>query len=285
MTVLPLAIVIGAAGTAALLFYGCWERLNAFLGPFAERRRADLERAQINRSREELIALDLGAAAALWSAYMVLAKPPLPIGIVMLPAALVLTFAISGWWIQRRIARRLAAFNDQLETILRLIASGMRAGLSLRQAFVLIAEELADPARHEFRKVIAQTDVGLSANDALDALAARMPGDELAMMVRAIRVNSLIGGNLGKILDHLAGTIKERRRIRRKISALTAEGRASGWVIGILPLGVGAFIAATQPHMRAAMLETSAGHLGTVLFLTLETLGILVVSRIVRIDV
>ena len=76
------------------------------------------------------------------------------------------------------------------------------------------------------------------------------------MLVDAIDVQTQTGGNLAKILDHLAGTIKARRSIQRKVRSLTGEARMSGWVIGILPVALGAFIMTTQPQMRVAMLTT-----------------------------
>lgn len=285
VAVLPFAIVLGAAGAAALLFYGLWERLLSLLGPFAHHYALELERAKIKRSQEEVVLANVTVAAIVWALYMIAAHPPLAIGFAMLPLSIGVTFVLFGRWIGFRIARRLAAFNDQLETIMRLLASAIRAGLSMRQAFVVVSDEMDEPARGEFRQVIAQTDVGLPANDALTALAERMPSDELGLMVRAVIVNAQTGGNLGKILDHLALTIRERRRIKRKIKALTAEGTASAWIIGALPLGVGAFIVTTQPHMRAALLGTTAGHASLVTFVLLEAVGILSVVRLVRVDV
>ena len=77
------------------------------------------------------------------------------------------------------------------------------------------------------------------------------------MFVDAIDIQSKTGGNLAKILDHLANTIKARRSIQRKVRSLTGEARASGWVIAALPVGLGVFIMATQPPMREAMFTTA----------------------------
>ena len=224
-------------------------------------------------------------SALVWIVEIVVSHPTLLLAILLLPATLSLVFYGTGFWIKGRIKKRLNAFNDQLEMILRLLSSGLRAGLSLRQAFVLVIDELADPARMEFRRVIAQTNVGVSVNQALDALALRLPSDELNMMVRTIRVQTQTGGNLGKILDHLAATIKERRKINRKVRALTAEGRASGWIISILPVAMGLYIFGTQPRMRDAMLHTGMGQGSIVAAVLLESIGVFAVVQIVKIDV
>jgi tight adherence protein B len=282
---LPFAIVFGAATTVALIFFGLRERIAAALAPLADTYKGGLERAQIRISRDELVLIMLGSATAIWAGYMLVAKPPILTGFLCLPAALALVFYGCGHWIRMRIAKRLKSFNDQLELVLRLLSSGLRSGLSLRQAFVLVIDELEDPVRTEFRKVVAQTNLGLPVNDALDLLSDRMPSEELKMMVRAIRVSSQTGGNLGKIFDHLSATIRDRRRIHRKIKALTSEGTASGWVIGALPIFVAGVVMIAQPHMRASMLDTDIGHISLILFVVLESIGVFLVVKIVRLVV
>ena len=281
----PFAIGLGAAATIVLLFWSLWERMLRGLAPLAENYRSGLEQAQIRLSREELLITMLAVTAALWAAYMFIARPSFLLAILTLPATLALISYATGSWIRARIRKRLRAFNDQLEMVLRLLSSGLRSGLSMRQAFVLVIDELAEPAKLEFRRVVAQTNIGIGVNEALEALALRMPSDELNMMVRTVRVQSQTGGNLGKILDHLAATIKDRRRIDRKVKAMTAEGSASGWVIGVLPVAVGLFMALTQPHMRDSMLHTPIGLGSLALALTLELVGVFLVVQLVKLDV
>ncbi len=165
------------------------------------------------------------------------------------------------------------------------MASGLRAGLGLRQALVLVMDELDDPARTEFMRVLGQANIGQSVYDALDSLAKRMPSDECSMMVRAIRVQSQTGGNLAKVLEHLAHTIKERRRVFRKMRALTAEGRMTAWVIALLPVVVGVMIVGLNPTMRHALLFTGIGHIVMVFVVLLEGAGILMLRRIMRFEV
>ena len=281
----PFAIVLGAAATVVLLFWSTWERILNGLGPLGDRYKTDLERAQIRLSREELVLVMLAVAAIIWIGYVALSRPPILLALLLLPATLAVVFYGTGFYIRRRIQKRLTAFNEQLEMVLRLLSSGIRAGLSLRQAFVLVIDEMADPTRVELRRVVAQTNVGVGVNEALNALAIRMPSDELNMMVRTIRVQSQTGGNLGKILDHLATTIRDRRKINRKMKALTAEGRASGWIISILPVLMGLYVFFTQPHIHDAMLNTAIGRGSIMLAVALEAVGVFAVMQIIKIDI
>jgi tight adherence protein B len=180
--------------------------------------------------------------------------------------------------------RRLNAFIEQLELALRLIAGGIRVGLGLRQALTMVIDELPDPSKHEFRRVIGQTNLGISVYDAIDDMAERMPGNETLMLARVFRVQSQTGGDLSHILDQLAGTIKDRRQIQRKVSTLTAEGRMSAWVLTAIPIGLGLFIIVTQQDMGSALLFTNIGHIVIGIVLVLELLGYLWVRQLLKVN-
>jgi tight adherence protein B len=184
-----------------------------------------------------------------------------------------------------KLRKRLDAFVQQLELSLRLISSGVRIGLGLRQALTIVIEEMPDPARYEYMRIVGQTNIGGSVYDALDGLAKRMPGNETLMMARAIRIQSQTGGDLSKILEHLANTIKDRRRIQRKIKALTAEGRASAAILSALPPFLAGFIALTEPSMGGALFFTVPGHVALILVAVLEGLGIYTLLKILKLDV
>jgi tight adherence protein B len=112
-----------------------------------------------------------------------------------------------------------------------------------------------------------------------------MPSNETLMMSRAIRIQSQTGGDLSKILEHLAETIKERRRIQRKIQALTAEGRASAGILSGLPPFLAGFISLTEPAMGHALLFTMPGHISLGIVCVLETLGVVWLMRMLKVDV
>ena len=134
-------------------------------------------------------------------------------------------------------------------------------------------------------RVIGQTNIGMSMYDALDLLSERLPSNEMTMLARAIRLQSQTGGNLAKVLEQLASTIKERRRLQRKIKAITSEGRATGGIIGALPVGVGVLILATNPNMRDAMFLTQIGHYALGLAIALEGMGVYVLALMIKVDV
>lgn len=244
-----------------------------------------LDRAGMQMRPVEIGLGIVGTGAIAWFMLAILLKPAPIVAVLLL--VLCIAGAVGGFYlmVQMKLRKRLDAFVQQLELSLRLISSGVRIGLGLRQALTIVIEEMPDPARYEYMRIVGQTNIGGSVYDALDGLAKRMPGNETLMMARAIRIQSQTGGDLSKILEHLANTIKDRRRIQRKIKALTAEGRASAAILSALPPFLAGFIALTEHSMGAALFFTVPGHVALVLVAVLEALGIYTLLKILKIEV
>ena len=281
----PVAIVIGTAAAAGLLFYSSWDRISAWLGGMTSFLAGDIERAGLKIHSEQIVVGTVGFSLTAWSFFIILLRPNIFLSLLVLAAFLGMALLGFRSYLRGKVKKRTNAFNEQLEMVLRMISNGLRVGLGMRQAIVLVTEELEDPARGEFLRVFGQTNIGVSLNDALDALVLRMPSEELRMMVDAIRVQSQTGGNLAKIMDHLAGTIKGRRAVTRKIKALTGEAIAGAWVLGALPVLVGGAVMLMEPDMRDSMLNTFAGHIGLVAFFVLELCGIFTLVKMLSFEV
>ncbi len=244
-----------------------------------------LDRAGIEQQPSQILVGAIAFAVVVWLLLMFVMKPGIIIGIFLLPCS---AGAVAGglyMWVKIKLKKRLDTFCTQLEMALRLISSGVRIGLGLRQALAMVIEEMPNPAKYEYMRVIGQTNIGVSIYDALDNLSKRMPSNETMMMARAMRIQSQTGGDLGKILEHLANTIKERRRIQRKISALTAEGRASAMILSGLPPFLGGFISLTEPSMGHALFFTAPGHVALGIVCVLEGLGVFFLARMLKVEV
>jgi tight adherence protein B len=281
----PYAIVLGVIGTIGLSVIATWDRVERALEKFAGGFGVDIDRADLGLSAQRIATILGVASGILWFAMVVVLRPGIVYAVLYVPISFAAVAFGFRTWTRAKVGKRLKAFNDQFELVLRLISSGLRVGLSLRQAVALVIEESPEPARTEFARVIARASIGVPMDVALQDLATRVPSDELQMFVDAIDIQSKTGGNLAKILDHLANTIKARRSIQRKVRSLTGEARASGWVIAALPVGLGIFIMATQPPMREAMFTTPIGHLSLIIFVVLEVVGGALVKAMMRLDV
>jgi tight adherence protein B len=132
--------------------------------------------------------------------------------------------------------RRLKQFDNQLGDMLNLMVNGLRAGFSTLQAMEAVSRELPRPISDEFFRVVQEMQLGIPMEDALDHLLRRISSDDLDLVITAINVQREVGGNLAEILDVISFTIRERVRIKGQIAALTAQGRATAWVIAALPV-------------------------------------------------
>jgi tight adherence protein B len=158
-----------------------------------------------------------------------------------------------------RAKRRRAAFADQLDDSLQLLASSLRAGHSLLRALDALSHEAEEPTATEFARIVNETRVGRDLSDALDELATRMGSDDFTWVAQAIAIHREVGGNLAEVLDAVGNTIRERNAIRRQVKALAAEGKLSAIVLMALPFGIGGFIALTNPGYIARFTESGLG--------------------------
>jgi tight adherence protein B len=285
ITYFPYAIGASVCGILALLFYASGIKLTGFTGKMGSGFRERLDRADMMVKPEEFALLVVGISVIAWLAIVLIARTPTLISIVMLPASLAVGVVIGSFYLKFRGDKRVNGFVQQLELVLRMLSGALRVGLGFRQAIILVTEEVPDPARREFMRVIGRTNLGIPIVDALDELCKSMPTNEMQMFAKVVRVQQQTGGDLAKVLEKLAATIRDRRRVIRKMGALTAQGRFGAAIIGALPVLVGGFVVATQPEMGGALLHTFPGHIAIGIFVCLECAAIYSLARILRFDV
>jgi tight adherence protein B len=166
-----------------------------------------------------------------------------------------LAMAFLGVYLNLRIGRRRRMFADQLTDALGILAGSLRSGRGLPQAIDLAASEAPSPTAEQFQRVVFETRVGRDLTTSLLAVAHRMKSQDFEWVSRAVDINRELGGDLTELLDNVADTIRERRRVARQVRALSAEGRASGWVLLTLPFVMLLFLAWRNPD-HAALLFT-----------------------------
>ena len=147
-------------------------------------------------------------------------------------------FFAPRFYVKRQQAVRVRKFDDQLGDMLNLMTNGLRAGYSTMQAMEAVSRELPPPISDEFRRVVQEIQIGISIEKALENLLRRIPSDDLDFVVTAINVQREVGGNLSEILDTISFTIRERVRIKGEIRVMTANVRASGGILSMIPVGL-----------------------------------------------
>jgi tight adherence protein B len=281
--VAPWAILLGAVAAVALLFASFSEHIFARIAGLAPKFVIDLEAAGMRTEPKQFVFTLTGVAAAMWVAAIALLRPSPMIALALAAGCCGLAFFGGRVYLKRRRKSRIAAFQDQLEGALRSLAGGIRVGLGIRQALVLTSDQSRDPVKTELMRVVALSNLGWSILDAFDQMAMRMTNTETAVLARVIRVQAQTGGDLGSVLEGLAGTIRDRRRLRRRVKAITAQGRATAWLLGMLPLVIGMFIC-SQDELREPMLHSLLGQLLLGIAIGLDAIAIFCLVRITSID-
>lgn len=203
-----------------------------------------------------------------------------------LPLALTLVFAalaLPRLVLAAAADRRRAAFADQLEGTLQLVAGSLRAGYGLAQAFSTVAQEAPRPTSDEFGRVVVETRVGRDQTAALRAVATRMRNQDFAWVTDAIDIQREVGGNLAEVLDAVAATIRDRNQIRRQVRALSAEGRISAVVLVSLPIAAATLISLVNPGYLEPLLDSTGGKVAITVGVVLMVIGIVWIRRIVKV--
>jgi tight adherence protein B len=184
---------------------------------------------------------------------------------------------------------RLVKFDNQLGDMLNLCVNGLRAGYSVMQALESVSKELPSPMSTEFKRVVQEMQLGLPMEQSLGNLTRRIPSKDLDFVVTAINVQREVGGNLAEILDTITFTIRERVRIKGEIETLTAQGMMTGYVISLLPIGLGIFLSLINPTYMGQMIEKGrflfCGIGMIIAIILMIAIGFAIIMKIVNIEV
>ncbi|GAA3867179.1 type II secretion system F family protein [Streptomyces sedi] len=243
------------------------------------RLRLKLQATGLELSVGEYAAYVLGAVVALWVIASVVLAPFFgPVfGLVALWGA----NAFLNW--QR--AKRTERFISQLPELARLIANGTAAGLAMRTALSMAAEEMEDPAGAELATVANQLAVGRSLEEALGELGERLPSRELTVLVTTLVLANRAGGTIVASLRNLVATLEERKETRREVRTMLAEINATAVTIPLLGLGALLMINSMSPGALGRVTGSPGGQIAMLVSLGLYVVGFVVVRRFGRVDV
>jgi tight adherence protein B len=184
--------------------------------------------------------------------------------------------------LRAKAALRRKKFTDQLGETLQILSGSLRAGHGLAQSIDTVAREAESPTGEEFRRLTVEARLGRDFVDALNSLADRVGSEDFHWVVQAVEIQREVGGDLAAILDTVATTVRDRTRVRRQVSALSAEGRMSAWVLMVLPFGLGAIMAVTNRGYLSPLFSSGTGLRLVAVGAVLLTIGGLWLRQIVK---
>jgi tight adherence protein B len=185
------------------------------------------------------------------------------------------------WVIGEFSRRRSAQIEKQIPDFLKMMSGSLRAGLSLSESLKQAVQELPAPISQELGLVLKKNKMGETFEESLRFLDKRLNLEEMSLVVSAIILSNEAGGSLAPLFDRLENTLAERKRIKGKIDALTAQGKLQGWVVGLLPLLLGLILFSIDPTLMTPFWTTSAGVAGLISIVLLELAGFWMIRRII----
>ncbi|WP_421914554.1 type II secretion system F family protein [Mesorhizobium sp.] len=206
--------------------------------------------------------------------------------LLVLPGALLAgALGLPRWFVSFRRGRRVKQFLNEFPNALDIIVRAVKSGLPLNDAIRLIANESPEPVKAEFRRIVDSQQMGLSIPDASLRMAETMPCTEASFFGIVIQIQSQAGGNLSEALGNLSRVLRDRKKMKAKVAALSMEAKASAVIIGALPFIVAFLVYLTSPNYIMPLFTTSTGNLILGCSGVWMSIGILVMRKMMNFDV
>ncbi|MDP8956189.1 MAG: type II secretion system F family protein [Actinomycetota bacterium] len=184
---------------------------------------------------------------------------------------------------RRRQRMRRQQLDEQFAEYLDAMAMAVRGGLSIRHAMELAAEEAEEPLAEVLQPVLSDHRLGTSFDRVLDGLKGELPANEGRLLTLVLRLHAKSGGNLADSLDEVASAVRQRMAARRELLVLSAQGRMSGAILGLLPVAFFIVLAASSRSEMGPILRSPAGIALVSSGLTLQGLGFVWIRRLLRV--
>jgi tight adherence protein B len=239
-----------------------------------------IEQAGLSLSKQKFIAFAAALGVAAFLVTFALSGNLLAAGALAFAAGFGFPMWVLKFLRKRRENKFLAAFPDAVDVIVR----GIKSGLPLLDSLKIIAAEAPEPARSEFRAIVETQTIGMPLGEACTKLYDRMPLAEANFFGIVISIQQKAGGNLSEALGNLSRVLRDRKKMKAKIQAMSMEAKASGYIIGSLPVAVGMLVYITSPDYIELLWTTELGRImmaGCALWMSM---GVFVMKKMINFD-
>lgn len=197
---------------------------------------------------------------------------------------------IAGFFIPRLALsfvykRRLKSFTQEFPNAIDVMVRGLRSGLPLVDCLRIISQETQEPVRGEFKKVISDQSLGMSATEAILKLAERIPTTEVNFLAIVIKIQNRTGGSLTEALENLSNTLRERRKLQDKIVAMSQEAKSSAAIISAMPILVAVALYFFSPEYIGLLFSERAGQIALAISAIWMAIGVLIMRKMIDFEV
>lgn len=194
-------------------------------------------------------------------------------------------FGIPTFYLKRLAKKRRKQFIDEFPNAIEAIVRGIKSGLPLNDCIRLIANEAKEPLKSEFRYIVEAQQMGVSVADSIMRIYDRIPVSEVNFFAIVIQIQAKSGGNLAEILLNLSKVIRDRKRLREKVQAMSSEAKSSAAIIGALPILVGVLTWFGSPDYISLLWTTKSGMIGLGLCAAIMAFGTFVMHKMINFDI
>lgn len=234
---------------------------------------------------KKVIRLQLISSLGVGLLFFMLVWPNAMLGIFMGASVGIAGFQVLPLVYKMLYEKRCNAFVGQMVDALTIMANGVKSGSNPQQTMARVVEIMANPVKAEFNQVLTQTQFGQSYEEALTDLAERIPRPDVQMFVTAVVILKETGGNMAETFQTIVSTIRERQKLEKKISAMTAQGIMQGIIVSCIPFLMGVIFFILDPAFIKPMFETTLGIVMLAVMLALQIIGGIVIKKVVTIKV
>ncbi len=207
-----------------------------------------------------------------------------PNPILIIPVVIVCGLGLPRFWVLRKRRKRFDAFLEEFPNAVDVIVRGVKAGLPLNDCMKIIGTEAKEPVAGEFRRINDTQKMGVPMHEAVNKLYENMPLAEANFFGIVISIQQAAGGNLSESLTNLSKVLRERKKMKAKIQAMSAEAKASAMIIGALPLLVATAVYFTTPDYITMLFTHPVGNILLAIAAVMMTLGSLVMRQMINFD-
>ncbi len=239
-----------------------------------------LARAGLSWSKRQFVIISAAIGMALFMAGLLTGAGLLPAIGLGFAGAFGLPFWLLSFLKKRRENKFLNAFPDAVDMIVR----GVKAGLPLIDCMKMITIEAPEPLKSEFRAIVETQAVGIPLGEACAKLYERTPVPEANFFGIVIAIQQKAGGNLSEALGNLSRVLRDRKKMKAKIQAMSQEAKASAGIIGALPIAVMTLVYITSPAYIALLWTEPLGHVMLAVSAVWMGIGVMVMKKMINFD-
>jgi tight adherence protein B len=239
-----------------------------------------ITQAGLTWSKRQFVIISAGIGLVLFMFGLLVGGGLLPATGLAFAGAFGLPYWLLSFLKKRRESKFLNTFPDAVDIIVR----GIKAGLPLLDCMKMITLDASEPVKSEFRAIVETQAVGLPLGEAAGKLYENMPVPEANFFGIVIAIQQKSGGNLSEALGNLSRVLRDRKKMKGKIQAMSQEAKASAGIIGALPIAVMTLVWMTSPQYISLLWTEPLGRLMLAASAIWMTMGVLVMKKMINFD-